>query len=162
MTIRRRATKPSSSSSNRTLLSDLLPVTKLAARTKQRRSSSITTCTGQHLCVCRTARFTSALTSRKVLPSVWKFPTTFPHGCRCAPMWSPMARFGLWTRKRCNTVVASIGSSPSRTTFRRSEPTPGCGAHGHDVLHRVNHYDTELLRRCVATVSFHEHEHHCY
>src|SRR6266478_8688745 len=49
-----------------------------------------------------------------------------------------MARFGLWTLKRCNTVIASIGSSPSQTTFRRSDLTPGCGAHGHDVLHPVN------------------------
>jgi hypothetical protein len=73
------------------------------------------------------------------LPFVWKFPKTFPPGCRCAPMWSPMARFGLWTLKRCNTVIASIGSSPSQTTFRRSDLTPGCGAHGHDVLHPVIH-----------------------
>src|SRR5438128_191130 len=75
-------------------------------------------------------------------------------------MWSPMARFGLWTLKRCNTVVASIGSSPSRTTFRRSEPTPGCGAHGHDVLHPVDHTETKRLRRPVTSVSFYENEPH--
>src|SRR5207247_6294695 len=70
-----------------------------------------------------------------------------------------IVRFGLWNPKRCNTVVASIGSSPSRTTFRRSEPTPGCGARGHDVLHPVNDYETKLLRRRVTNVSFHKNEH---